>query len=79
MSTEPDDFVLRVPPSGGQYRPHALMENVGERMAGVPNTLPPQDFNRSAELGRVGCSAAEGPRVGSSSLPRATRHKTSFL
>ena|SRR5581483_2517253 len=26
-----------------------------ERMAGVPNTLPPQDLNRNAELGRVGC------------------------
>jgi len=26
------------------------------RRAGVPNTLPPQDLNRNAELGRVGSS-----------------------
>jgi len=39
-----------------------------ERMAGVPNTLPLQDLNRDAELGRVGCSVL---RAGNDNLPKA--------
>jgi len=44
-------------------------------MAGVPNTLPLQDLNRDAELGRVGCSLCPG--AGKCYVPRP-RHKTSF-
>jgi hypothetical protein len=46
--------------------------------AGVPNTLPPQDLNRSAKLGRVGCSAPKSPRSGSAASLGRARHKTSF-
>jgi len=44
-------------------------------MAGVPNTLPLQDLNRDAELGRVGCSSC--PRQGNATFP-SLRHKTKF-
>src|SRR4029077_15407198 len=46
--------------------------------AGVPNTLPPQDLNRSAKLGRVGCSAPKSPRSGSAASLGRARHKTIF-
>jgi len=55
------------------------MESAGERIAGVPNTLPPQDFNRSAELGRVGCSAPESPRAGSEVSPGRPVTKRVFI
>ena len=42
-------------------------------MAGVPNTLPLQDLNRDAELGRVGCQMCR--RLGSDPSPW---HKTNF-
>jgi len=39
-------------------------------MAGVPNTLPLQDLNRDAELGRVGRSLCCGR--GSAASPKPT-------
>jgi len=44
-------------------------------MAGVPNTLPLQDLNRDAELGRVGCSLCPGQTTATSQSPW---HKTKF-
>jgi len=44
-------------------------------VAGVPNTLPLQDLNRDAELGRVGCSSCSGQGTATSPSPR---HKTNF-
>ena len=38
----------------------AFARTLAERpncFAGVPNTLPPQDWDRNAEFGRVGCAA----------------------
>jgi hypothetical protein len=34
--------------------------NTKNRRTGIPNTLPPQDLNRSAEFGRVGNVLANG-------------------
>src|SRR5580704_12544946 len=44
-------------------------------MAGVPNTLPLQDLNRDAELGRVGCSSC--PKQGNATFP-SPRNKTNL-
>jgi len=41
-------------PTPAFVRPLAERPN---RFAGVPNTLPPQDWDRNAEFGRVGCAA----------------------
>jgi len=46
-----------------------------EHMAGVPNTLPLQDLNRDAELGRVGYSLH--PEQGNAAT-RSSRHRTKF-
>jgi len=40
--------------SGTQYDRTLRNQSAGERIAGVPNTLPLQDLKRIAELGRVG-------------------------
>ena len=42
--------------TGSSRFARTLTESAPKRRAGVPNTLPPQDWNRNAEFGRVGCS-----------------------
>jgi hypothetical protein len=46
------------PLASQQPVPNAQKKGGGRAQAGVPNTLPLQDMNRSAELGRVGFTFA---------------------